>query len=130
MTSSTGLTSLALGAALVLCAAALPASAQADQLTYLNDQVYGPPGQFHLYDRFQQKDFNFPADRKMRLCVSRPGVGIGEGKAEPMKYRADGRSGVVDPGACKTVMAKHVALSPDGVVPPNWEIDGTVKKVG
>lgn len=129
-----GIAGLSLGAALVLCAAGMPANATAefapDQIIWLNDQAYGPAGQFHLYDRFHQKEFNFATARKVRLCVDRRGAGIGEGKAEPMTYRADSRSGVVVPGACKTVTAQHIALSPAGAVPENWEVDGSLRKAG
>lgn len=120
---------LSLGAALVLCATA-SANAMPDQMTLLNDQAYGPPGQFYLYNRLQQKVFNFPAERKVRLCVSGPGDGIGEGRTEPMQYHANGRSGIVRPGVCKTITTKHLALSPARAVRPNWEVDGTVKKIG
>lgn len=130
MTFLRGAAALSFGAALVLGAACPAAIAAPDIVTTMNDQFFGAPNEFHLYNERDQKVFTFAEPRKVRLCMPSTQVGVGLGRGGTLRYKTGNQSGILRPGDCMTIMAKRVALSPLGEMPQNWEVEGTVKRQG
>lgn len=125
---------MSLGAAVIAIGASAPAYAvdPPGPLTLLNDQTFQKSGEFHLYGRFDHKQVDLAHKRDVKVCVKeqRNLITTAWSGQVAMKIRTDGKTEVIRPGHCKTVDARDVILAPDGSVPYNWEVDGSVKRQG
>jgi len=111
--------SIITGLALTLSAThafAAPATSPVNEMI----QYYSPPEQFQLFSQTGDKQLTYNSAKTLRICARENRHMTG------LKVSHDGNNSVVKPGECGTYTASNFDISPNGVVDPNYGLEGTV----